>query len=1098
MAASSNRKEADIFRKAVVILDAHERANYLRQACYGDEELKRRIELLVAADADETGFLKLDDTDMGEINGSTEGRLPDESFGTYRSLRYVESGGTSDVYLGEQTQPYHQLAAIKILRPNHLQTKVAIRFQRECEFLGAMNHPSIPKLFNTGVSESGLPYMVMEWVDGIPITQYCRERELSIRDRVALFIKICQGIQYAHFKGVIHRDLKPGNILVSEYGAVAEPKIIDFGIAKSADRKLDLRGDKTQSHEVVGTLSYMSPEHLNHHAEVDTRSDVFSLGVLLYEILTEEHPFSQEIKAAENLQEAVEVIAEHVPTCPSKRVATIAKGPPGISSNPAVFREIRRDLDRVVLKMIGKSPDDRYGTISQVAEDLQCYLDCRPLVHSSTPFRVSVLRYCQRNSVLMKVSCGLLLLAFALLGISVWAGQARVKEHRLSERLSLMNEQLSDAQQEQEVLDHLRASLLPRVIALAEKGDFLEAFLQIKGLSDKAVLQQDFVFRKMWQELSATVSFPQLPNGTTLHVARSEGKRTTWVRLGKTPSLFDVPKGYARIRLEHPDYIAREIGLDLSEDFEIIQKGLLEPREQNKPGMLFIPAASESMTEVFSGDLISHGFWVDQCEVTNEAFLEFIADGGYENGAYWQHLEIVRDGETINWREAVSMFKDRTGEPGPANWANGKFPDGEANFPVDGVSWYEAAAYATYRGKVLPSVQHWRFFSVSSDPQTVSRFCNFSGRISAVGAFSGTGYHGVKDVYGNVSEWCSNSNESGLRVLSGAAANDPDYLFWCPKVVSPWERKSGNGFRCIEVEDLGEYEALSRLPIENRRPVDLDRHRQPLSDLSRWYRYKTDQPLHPVIIQSEDVEGSRRDYHHETIELNTVYDESRFNIHIFTPRHRSSNITLIYLPGIGRYNKPMDFSLANRSDIDIKFIDELTGKGHRVVYPIYQGCYERWVKSPSEHFQVDAASAQASWIQCIQDAMCTLDYLETRDDVNPDRIIGLGFSIGADKLITTLAIDSRFDRAILLSVGYHNWQKDRPIIDAFQYTPHIDLPVLLVTGIHDNLYTYENSQIPLFKDLASQEKRHVLMEGGHVPEIGEVVTHVDRWLRVAP
>ena len=1094
MATSSRNHEADIFRKAVRILDPHERANYLQQACYGDEKLKRRIETLVASDSGETGFLELDET-----KEPASGLPPEESFGNYRVLRFVGSGGTSDVYLGEQTQPFHQTAAIKILRTSHLQTKVATRFNKECDFLGSMNHPSIPKLFSTGISQSGLRYMAMEWVDGVPITQFCRERELSVRERIALFIKICLGVQHAHFKGVIHRDLKPGNILVSEYGAVAEPKIIDFGIAKSAVNRFDFRDDETQSHEVVGTLSYMSPEHLNRHqgADVDTRSDIYSLGVLLYELLTDKHPFSEEIHSAENLQEAAEVITEHVPICPSKQVAERTKEIARLSSNHATAREMRRDLDKIVLKMIEKSPDDRYGTISQVAEDLQCYLDFRPLSNCSSPIRVSIARWCQRNSLMMKLCSGLLLLAMALLGISGWAWRAQMNQRQLNERLSLMSDQLSDAQQAQEVLDHARSVLLPRATELAEKGDYVESFLHARELANKAELREDFVFRELWQNISATVSFPHLPDDTTVHMARSDGKNTTWVALGKTPLHFDVPKGYARIRLEHPDYVPRELGLNLSKESKLIQQEMLVSRAQQKSGMLFIPAASESMPDVFSGDLISHAFWVDECEVTNEEFLEFIVAGGYENGEYWQHLEMVRDGEAIAWTEAVSTFKDRTGNFGPANWTDGRFPEGEADFPVDGVSWFEAAAYATFRGKTLPSVQHWRFFSVSSEPQSVSRFCNFSGRISKVGDYSGTGFHGVKDVYGNVSEWCSNSSENGLQVLSGASADDPDYLFWAPKFVSPWERKTGNGFRCIVVEDLDEYEALSQQSIETRRHVDLNRHREPLSDLRQWYHYLADQPLHPVSIKSEEVKDRDRDYHHETIELDTVYDENRFNLHIFTPRHQRSKITLIYLPGIGRYNKPMFFSLANRSDIDVKFIDELTRKGHRVVYPIYQGCYERWVKRPSEHFRIDAASAQACWIQCVQDAMCALDYLETRDDVNSDEIVGLGFSNGADKLIAALAMDSRFDRATLLSVGYHNWHKDRPIIDTFQYTPHIHLPVLLVTGIHDNLYTYENSQIPLFSDLGSEDKLHVLMEGGHVPEINEVVTHVDHWLRDA-
>ncbi len=162
MSVCSKVKEADIFRKAVVILAPNERASYLRQACYGDDKLKRRIEKLLAADAEETGFLELDDTNLGERNNAKFAQLPNQAFGSYRILKFVESGGTSDVYLGEQTQPYHQLAAIKILRANHLQTKVAIRFQRECEFLGEMSYPSIPKLFNAGISESGLPFMAME------------------------------------------------------------------------------------------------------------------------------------------------------------------------------------------------------------------------------------------------------------------------------------------------------------------------------------------------------------------------------------------------------------------------------------------------------------------------------------------------------------------------------------------------------------------------------------------------------------------------------------------------------------------------------------------------------------------------------------------------------------------------------------------------------------------------------------------------------------------------------------------------------------------------------------------------------------------------
>ena len=310
---------------------------------------------------------------------------PGQRIGPYKLLQAIGEGGMGIVFMAEQEVPVRRKVALKIIKPGMDSRQVIARFEAERQALAMMDHQNIARVLDAGTTESGRPYFVMELVHGVPITQFCDDRKLTPRQRLELFVPVCQAIQHAHQKGIIHRDIKPSNVLVTMYDDKPVPKVIDFGVAKAIEQRLIERTMFTQFGALVGTLEYMSPEQAEMNAlGVDTRSDIYSLGVLLYELLTGTTPLEQKRLRDAALPEMVRLIKEEEAPRPSVRLCaaprTSARSPPSATPSPPGYRGlIRGEIDWIVMKCLEKDRTRRYESASGLARDIERYLADEPV-----------------------------------------------------------------------------------------------------------------------------------------------------------------------------------------------------------------------------------------------------------------------------------------------------------------------------------------------------------------------------------------------------------------------------------------------------------------------------------------------------------------------------------------------------------------------------------------------------------------------------------------------------------------------------------------------------------------------------------------------
>lgn len=1089
MKPSKALDEKAIFRNAIVIDDPAEQDEYLVQACAGNVSLLQRLRDLIHADNQSNAFLSSPVHRMGS-KPEKEVKHPFSDSNEFVVIKRIGRGATSEVFLVRTTGRYQRLAACKLLKEGLLGTRMSDQLLREGEFLARMEHPAIPTFFRSGKTDSGRPFLLLERVSGQPITEFCRDHQLDLHSRIRLFIKVCKGVEHAHVKGIIHRDLKPTNVLTEDVDGTPMPKIIDFGISQSKISNTSQSSAEADWHEMTGSIAYMSPEHLIKSREgIDTRSDIYSLGVLLYEIVTGSHPYYQQLCEADNMDEISEFISSH--QC----------------SPPSIFRKVSRsriyrcerigeDLDSIICKMMEKNISNRYGTISQAANDLQSYLECKPISTCSRPVRTGVRRWFQRNRYAVNLALAVTIVMILFFSYRQYSQDLLIsRENELTQQIQQIQMEWGNRQAASMQRDRARQETVPRLELLLKENRVAEAFHQATKFTE--LLSDDHQFQKLWEDISTTITCSYLPSGTAFHLRIEENGSQEWVFLGKTPFVhLEVPKGRAHLKLAHPDYQPREINLRLPEEFSIIQTELLEPLSAAVPGMVLVPVEKNLFDPVDSEGEVRTDFWIDQYEVTNAQFNDFVSSGGYLNESYWDGIPMEKEGKAMSLEQARLLFTDKTGELGPSTWVNGHYPEGAAQLPVSGVSWYEAYAYANYCGKDLPTQAHWKRASSSSYPQDLAEWSNFGLELLPVTQNSHIGYYHTYNLFGNVREWCMNPCDADQRAMLGASVGDAGYMFYMPRVESPWDRMPANGFRCMLAKDQSEYEALAKNVIALPKRDVSSLKREPIDALKHWYGYDKTVPLQPMVIRDSNasLEGDHA-YRYKIVEINAVYDDERFQVHFFEPEKQKDVPTLVYLPGIGRYNVQRDFRITGSRDMDMILVHRLALLGYRVIYPIYNGTYERWNGSSlSIDFREKPAEAQSNWIRGVQDLFRVVDYLCQAEDLNQDKLICVGLSNGAARAITAMSIDDRFKAGILISAGLTDWHQDRPVLNHYHFAPHVGQPLLMITGLQDSLYRYENSQVPLFQDLGSSEKKHVALPGGHLPDVNEIVEAIHAWI----
>ncbi|MCC6428679.1 MAG: protein kinase [Phycisphaerales bacterium] len=376
-------------------LSAEARIAELDRCCARDAALHTLVSMLLRGDSATLGMVGLD----GIVAGSRAtidtvlGEAPGTVIGPYTLIGLIGEGGFGSVFLAEQSRPVRRQVALKILKAGMDTRQVVARFEQERQALAVMDHPGIAKVFDAGATQSGRPYFIMEYCTGQPITAFCDAHKLSIRARLDLFIQVCSAIQHAHHKGVIHRDIKPANILVDLVDNVPSAKVIDFGIAKATQHQLIAQSLHTQQHQLIGTPEYMSPEQAAGTLDIDTRTDVYSLGIVLYELLTGSTPFDAGLQSAA-YAELHRIIRDTDPPAPSVRFKSSRDALGGVASDraaapAALLVMLRGDLDWVVMKAIEKERARRYDSAAALAADIQRYLANEPVLAApqSTGYR---------------------------------------------------------------------------------------------------------------------------------------------------------------------------------------------------------------------------------------------------------------------------------------------------------------------------------------------------------------------------------------------------------------------------------------------------------------------------------------------------------------------------------------------------------------------------------------------------------------------------------------------------------------------------------------------------------------------------------------
>ena len=446
------RRIKQVMTEAAARNSAAERAAYLNDACRGDASLRARVEKLLRAHDQVGAFLEtpaLPAPGVAAVQSEPLTEKPGDRIGPYKLLQQIGEGGCGVVYMAEQEQPIHRRVAVKIIKAGMDTRAVIARFEAERQALALMDHPNIARVLDAEATETGRPYFVMELVRGIKITEYCDQNKLSTSQRLELFVQVCHALQHAHQKGIIHRDVKPSNILVTMHDGAPMPKVIDFGIAKATGQRLTDKTLFTAFEQFIGTPAYMSPEQAQMSTQdVDTRSDIYALGVLLYELLTGHTPFDQEELVAAGLDEMRRIIREQQPQRPSTRLSTLAAADQTTvaqcrqSEHPQLIHLVRGDLDWIVMRCLEKDRTRRYATANSLAEDVLRHLRSEPVTARPPSRLYQFQKMVQRNKAGF-AAAALVTAALVLgLGFALWA----LAKERVARRQALAAEHKAQAE----------------------------------------------------------------------------------------------------------------------------------------------------------------------------------------------------------------------------------------------------------------------------------------------------------------------------------------------------------------------------------------------------------------------------------------------------------------------------------------------------------------------------------------------------------------------------------------------------------------------------------------------------------------------------
>ncbi|HEY7683682.1 MAG TPA: bifunctional serine/threonine-protein kinase/formylglycine-generating enzyme family protein, partial [Gemmatimonadales bacterium] len=691
----------------------------------------------------------------------------------YAIERELGSGGMAIVYLARDLK-HDRAAAIKVVRPEIAVALGAERFLREIRIAAHLQHPHVVALIDSGEippdpgAGPGALYYVMPFVSGEPLRErLTREGQLAVGEAVRILRDVLDALSHAHQLGVVHRDIKPENIMLSGRHAL----VMDFGVARAASAAgagLASDGTLTTVGLAVGTPAYMAPEQAAGQVDIDARADLYAVGIVAYELLTGKAPFAGDTPQA--------ILAAHLTRTP----------PPLAEMRP----DLPTRLAEALMRCLAKNPADRWPSAEALLAELDEFVATGS---GAVPTRVAAVAPPEKRRVPPRfIAVGAL--AAALLGIWIWLGPMwRMKQARWA-----------------------REQGIPQALALAESNDWQGAYAVAKKL--EVALHGDSAFNALRPRFARRINLRTVPPGALVRQKGYDAPDSAWTVVGRTPLdsvLLPISaSGFindTRIRIESPGRRTLELVW-----FPFGDSIGLDPDSEIPPEMVRVAGGNLDMAYTSGFEHVAPlqlgDFLMDRYEVTNQEFQRFVDSGGYRRQDLWAY-PIMRNGQVVPWDQAMSLMKDRTGRPGPSTWEAGEYPKGQERVPVGGVSWYEAAAYAKFAGKALPTLYHWYNAAGVKFAASVIPRSNFGGQGPVpVGSSGGINQFGTYDMAGNVREWCQNASGED-RFILGGGWNDEPYQFTDAYTQLPLDRSPGNGIRLVRYLEEDSSLAIAGRPL---------------------------------------------------------------------------------------------------------------------------------------------------------------------------------------------------------------------------------------------------------------------------------------------
>ncbi|HEX7774782.1 MAG TPA: SUMF1/EgtB/PvdO family nonheme iron enzyme, partial [Pyrinomonadaceae bacterium] len=609
----------------------------------------------------------------------------------------------------------------------------------------------------------------------------------------------------------------------------------------------------------------------------------------------------------------------------------------------------------------------------------------------------------------------------------------------------------------------------------------------------------------LFAKISLKINVRTEPSGARVYTKDYKSPGAEWKFVGLSPiDQLRVPIGILRWKIEKEGYetvlaAATTFNVDISRENLVVPYDLtrvLVGVESAPQGMVRVTGAKTKIGTV-------EDFYIDRYEVTNSDYKKFIDNGGYRRKEYWKHA--FTDGsKTLSWEEAMAKFVDQTGRSGPATWQAGDYPAGQGNYPVGGISWYEAAAYAEFVGKQLPTETHWHLATGGATPLILfpqlggfavfAPFSNFlrNGPVE-VGSLSGITAYGAFDMAGNLREWCWNETAKG-RLLRGGAWGENIYSFSDLSQAPPMDRSVKNGFRCAFYPDSGNVPSAA---FDEAQLLEVKDHydEEPVADeVFQVYRDNFSYDKIPLDAQVESKTQNPEGWVHEKISFNAPYAGERIIAHLFLPSNATPPYqTVIYYPGSASYLMESSNDIEAYYEFPL-FLSFIVKNGRAVLYPVYSGTFERRKTGLTGAGDSSRQFAQL-FMQEVQDFRRCIDYLETRADVDTKKIAYYGMSGGGWRGGIIPAVEDRVQTSVLVAGGF-NRNDLRPEIAQINYLPRIRIPTRMLNGKYDTIHPYETSIKPMFDLLGTprDKKELKLYETDHIPPRNELIKETLAWL----